>query len=329
MVLDEHYAIFWCNSLAQRLLGLSWPKDKGQRLDNLIRHPDFARYLHRASFTEPLELASPISPTQRLELRLMPYGERQLLLIARDISRLRQLEQTRKHFVANVSHELKTPLTVLQGYLEMLQDSDALAVDVGPEVVARQRALQLMQQQTDRMQAMVEQLLILSRIEDAPEGSWQEVVDMDDMLTVLAQDAKLLADGHQLTFDVAAGVALYGNSAQLRSACMNLIANALRYTPAGGQVHITWQRENGGARFSVRDSGIGIAPQHIPHLTERFYRVDSARSRQTGGSGLGLAIVKHALQHHHCQLEISSRLDHGSCFSFVIPPHLLVTPAHH
>lgn len=317
VVLDSEHNILWCNKLAQLLLGFVWPQDNGQRIDNLIRHPDFSAYLKKGHYKEPLELPSPVSDKRLLEVRLMAYGDRQLLLIARDITRVRQLEGMRKEFVANVSHELKTPLTVLQGYLEMMQ---SMAEPDSPNV----KALELMQQQTGRMQSMVEQLLALSRIEDAADINLEHTVDMKQLMTTLKEEGEALSRGrYQLSFYAEPGLNTHGNELQLRSACSNLLSNAIRYTEPGGSIEVRWQRVATGAIFSVKDSGEGIAPQHISRLTERFYRVDSARSRQTGGSGLGLAIVKHALSHHHSELKVASELGKGSTFSFVIPQHLL------
>ncbi|MGL5906969.1 MAG: phosphate regulon sensor histidine kinase PhoR [Shewanella sp.] len=317
VVLDSEHNILWCNKLAQLILGFVWPQDNGQRIDNLIRHPDFSSYIKNSQFKEPLELPSPVSDKRLLEIRIMPYGDRQLLLIARDITRIRQLEGMRKEFVANVSHELKTPLTVLQGYLEMMQSmAEPDSMNAKP--------LALMQQQTLRMQSMVEQLLMLSRIEDAADINLENTVDMTQLMDVLKEEAEAMAQGnYQLMFYCEPGLHSHGSELQLRSACSNLISNAIRYTEPGGTITVQWRSVAGGGRFSVTDTGEGIAPQHIGRLTERFYRVDSARSRQTGGSGLGLAIVKHALNHHHSELKVSSELGKGSTFSFVIPQHLI------
>ncbi len=317
VVLDSEHNIVWCNKLAQLMLGLVWPQDSGQRLDNLIRHPDFIAYLHKAQFNTPLELPSPVTERRLLEIRLMSYGDRQLLLIARDITRIRQLEVMRKDFVANVSHELKTPLTVLQGYLEMMgsmAEPDSMQA----------KPIEMMQQQTRRMQSMVEQLLALSRIEDAIDIDLEQKVNMAQMMEILKDEAQALSQGqYQIDWYCEPGLHSHGNELQLRSACSNLIANAIRYTEPGGQIRVRWESIGGGARFSVKDNGIGIAAEHIARLTERFYRVDSARSRQTGGSGLGLAIVKHALGHHHSELNIVSEPNKGSTFSFIIPTHLV------
>ncbi|QGS50525.1 phosphate regulon sensor histidine kinase PhoR [Shewanella putrefaciens] len=317
VVLDSEHNILWCNKLAQLILGFVWPQDNGQRIDNLIRHPDFSAYIKSAQYKEPLELPSPVSDKRLLEIRIMAYGDRQLLLIARDITRIRQLEGMRKEFVANVSHELKTPLTVLQGYLEMMQSmAEPDSMNVKP--------LALMQQQTQRMQSMVEQLLVLSRIEDAADINLENTVNMSQLMEVLKEEAKAVAqDRYELSFYCESGLDSHGNELQLRSACSNLISNAIRYTEPGGKITVQWRSVATGGLFSVTDTGEGIAPQHIARLTERFYRVDSARSRQTGGSGLGLAIVKHALNHHHSELTITSEVGKGSTFSFVIPLHLI------
>ncbi|MEZ9822596.1 phosphate regulon sensor histidine kinase PhoR [Shewanella sp. 10N.286.45.A1] len=317
VVLDSEHNILWCNKLAQLLLGFVWPQDNGQRIDNLIRHPDFSNYLKQAEYHEPLELAAPLSEGRLLEIRIMGYGSGQLLLIARDITRVRQLEGMRKEFVANVSHELKTPLTVLQGYLEMMQSMEEPG---SPNV----RALDQMQQQTSRMRSMVEQLLALSRIEDSGDVDLEVKVNMSQMMDILRDEALALAqEQYDITLYSEPGLDMYGNEVQLRSACTNLISNAIRYTEPGGSIDISWRKMASGGEFSVRDSGEGIAPQHISRLTERFYRVDSARSRQSGGTGLGLAITKHALNHHQSELMVSSQLGKGSTFSFVIPPNLI------
>ncbi|PKG57080.1 two-component system sensor histidine kinase PhoR [Shewanella sp. Choline-02u-19] len=317
VVLDAEHNILWCNKLAQLLLGFVWPQDNGQRIDNLIRHPDFSNYLKDAEYQEPLELAAPLSEGRLLEIRIMGYGSGQLLLIARDITRVRQLEGMRKEFVANVSHELKTPLTVLQGYLEMMQ---SMAEPDSPNI----KAMEQMQQQTTRMRSMVEQLLALSRIEDAGDVNLEVKVNMSSMMDILHDEALALAqDQYQVSLYCEPGLDMYGNEVQLRSACTNLISNAIRYTEPGGTIDISWRKIATGGQFSVRDSGEGIAAQHISRLTERFYRVDSARSRQSGGTGLGLAITKHALNHHQSELMVSSQLGKGSTFSFVIPPNLI------
>ncbi|WOT04259.1 phosphate regulon sensor histidine kinase PhoR [Shewanella youngdeokensis] len=317
VVLNSDHSILWCNKLAQLLLGFVWPQDNGQRIDNLIRHPDFSNYLKGGEYQEPLELPSPLSEGRLLEIRIMGYGSGQLLLIARDITRVRQLEGMRKEFVANVSHELKTPLTVLQGYLEVMQ---SMAEPDNPNI----RAMEQMQQQTNRMRSMVEQLLVLSRIEDADDLELNVKVNMALMMDILREEAMALAqEQYQVTLYCEPGLNMFGHELQLRSACSNLISNAIRYTEPGGSIEISWRKVAAGGEFCVIDSGEGIATQHISRLTERFYRVDSARSRQSGGTGLGLAITKHALNHHQSELQIASELGKGSRFSFVIPANLI------
>ena len=308
----EEGAIFWCNGLAQQLLSLRWPDDNGQNILNLLRYPDFSRYLSRRDFTKPLNLV--LNSGRHLELRIMPYSKKQLLIVARDMTQMHQLEGARRNFFANVSHELRTPLTVLKGYLEMM---DAL------QGGAQEKALHTMREQTQRMEGLVNQLLTLSRIEAASQTQLVDVIDVPMMLRGLEQEANALSHGrHRLRFEVEEGLQVRGSEEQLRSAVSNLVYNAVNHTPDGTAIVVRWQRR-GGALFSVEDDGPGIAPEHIPRLTERFYRVDRARSRQTGGSGLGLAIVKHALAHHESSLQIESLPGRVTRFSFLLPERLL------
>lgn len=313
----EEGTIFWCNGLAQQMLGLRWPEDNGQNILNLLRYPEFTRYLRQRDFSGPLTLV--LNSHRHLEFRVMPYSEGQWLLVARDVTQMHQLEGARRNFFANVSHELRTPLTVLQGYLEMMSES----VMEGP---VRDKALHTMQEQTRRMDGLVKQLLTLSRIEAAPALDLQEKVDVPVMLRLLQREAETLSQGrHEIYFTSEADLRVYGNDEQLRSAISNLVYNSVNHTPPGTRIDISWQKTPLGAQFKVKDNGPGIAAEHIPRLTERFYRVDKARSRQTGGSGLGLAIVKHALSHHNTRLEITSRPGVETCFSFSLPPRLIVS----
>ncbi len=303
--------MFWCNRLAQQMLGLRWPEDNGQNILNLLRYPEFTHYLRQRDFSAPLTLL--LNSQRYLEVRIMSYSTGQWLLVGRDITRTRQLEGARRHFFANVSHELRTPLTVLQGYLEMAGDAPLSA-----------RTVQTMQEQTRRMESLVNQLLTLSRIEAAPAVDLQQIVDMPAQLALLQREAETLSgDRHQIRFSVDPALRVCGNQEQLRSAVSNLVYNAVNHTPPGTQIDIAWQRHQQGALFSVTDNGPGIAAEHLPRLTERFYRVDKARSRNTGGSGLGLAIVKHALSHHHSRLEITSVPGSVTRFSFVLPATLI------
>jgi len=313
----EEGAIFWCNGLAQQLLGLRWPDDNGQNILNLLRYPEFTRYLGEKNFTRPLTLI--LNNGRHLEFRVVPYAEGQWLMVARDVTQMHQLEGARRHFFANVSHELRTPLTVLQGYLEMMQDQSL----EGP---LRDKALSTMREQTSRMEGLVRQLLTLSRIEAAPAIAMNEKIDVPLMLRVVEREAQTLSNGkHTLTFEVEPNLKVHGNEEQLRSAISNLVYNAVNHTPAGTHITVGWHRLSQGVIFSVEDNGPGIGAEHLPRLTERFYRVDKARSRQTGGSGLGLAIVKHALSHHEAKLDVESSVGKGTTFSFILPERLIVT----
>ncbi len=312
--------IVWCNRLAQHLLGFRWPDDTGQPISNLIRTPDFIKYLQKNDFSQPLEMRSPLNVERMLELRIVPYTEGEHLMVVRDVTQLKQLEGMRRNFFANVSHELRTPMTVLQGYLEMTEDPDILS---GP---MWGKAHGVMTEQLNRMNSLVNQLLTLSKIEAAPMHELEDVVNVPSMLDILEKEANSLSgsDEHRLTFDVDKQLKVLADEDQLRSAISNLVYNAVKYTPPGAEIYVRWYQTAQGACLEVEDKGDGIEPQHLHRLTERFYRVDKARSRDTGGSGLGLAIVKHALSHHDSHLEITSEVGEGSKFSFVLPKRLVV-----
>jgi two-component system phosphate regulon sensor histidine kinase PhoR len=311
----EEGTIFWCNGLAQQLLGLRWPDDNGQNILNLLRYPEFTLYLKKRDFTRPHNLK--LNNGRHLEIRVMPYSDQQWLMVARDVTQMHQLEGARRNFFANVSHELRTPLTVLQGYLEMMQEQTL-------EGAPREKALHTMREQTHRMEGLVKQLLTLSKIEAAPTLALNDTIDVPMMLRVVEREAQTLSHKkHQLTFEVDNGLKVLGSEDELRSAISNLVYNAVNHTPEGTHIVVRWQHTPTGAEFSVEDNGPGISPEHLPRLTERFYRVDKARSRQTGGSGLGLAIVKHAVNHHESRLDIQSTLGKGTRFSFVIPERLI------
>ncbi|WP_130834197.1 phosphate regulon sensor histidine kinase PhoR [[Erwinia] mediterraneensis] len=313
----EEGIIFWCNGLAQQHLGLRWPEDNGQNILNLLRYPEFSRYIRRRDFQRPLTLV--LNNHLHMEFRVMPYSEGQWLMVARDVTQMHQLEGARRNFFANVSHELRTPLTVLQGYLEMMTDAEM-------NERARDKALHTMQEQTRRMDSLVKQLLTLSRIEAAPVLDLRETVDVPVLLHLLQREAEALSKGrHTIHFHIDNSLKVLGNEEQLRSALSNLVYNAINHTPEGTRIDVCWQRDKQGAHFAVCDNGPGIAPEHLPHLTERFYRVDKARSRATGGSGLGLAIVKHALGHHHARLKISSEPHKATRFAFTLAPALIVS----
>jgi two-component system phosphate regulon sensor histidine kinase PhoR len=311
----EEGVIFWCNGLAQQLLGLRWPDDNGQNILNLLRYPEFTQYLKQQAFTKPLNLV--LNNGRHLEIRVMPYSEQQLLMVARDVTQMHQLEGARRNFFANVSHELRTPLTVLQGYLEMMQEQTLAGA-------TREKALHTMREQTSRMEGLVKQLLTLSKIEASPIHTLNEVIDVPMMLRVVEREAQTLSQQRQtLEFHVDSSLKVLGSDEQMRSAISNLVYNAVNHTPPATHIIVSWQRVANGVEFSVEDNGPGIAAEHIPRLTERFYRVDKARSRQTGGSGLGLAIVKHAVNHHDSRLEITSEPGKGTRFSFTLPERFI------
>jgi two-component system phosphate regulon sensor histidine kinase PhoR len=319
VILDADGAIEWFNGAAQNLLGLQPGRDVGQRILNLIRSPGFTRYLAKGTLNEPIRMLSPLDDSVTLNIRVVPYGREQRLLIARDVSQQQRLEQMRRDFVANVSHELRTPLTVVSGFLETLMDDD----ETYPDHAAR--PLELMQQQTWRMQHIVEDLLLLSRLETDSSRPPHQAVAVPAVLLMIQEGVEPLVEqkGQHLTIESDSGLWIYGAEKELYSAFSNLVTNAVRYTPEGGSIAVRWYRDDSGAHLEVRDTGVGIAPQHIPRLTERFYRVDVGRSRDVGGTGLGLAIVKHVVSRHDGNLRISSTLNKGSIFSIDIPSHLI------
>jgi two-component system phosphate regulon sensor histidine kinase PhoR len=313
-ILDDSYHIQWCNPLAEQHFGLDSKRDIGQQITYLARQPEFVQYLAIQEFSEPLVLSGARQDGLTLSIKLIPYGGNKLLLISRDITHLERIENMRRDFVANVSHELRTPLTVVNGFVETLHDMPNL------ENSMARRALQLMGEQTHRMERLVDDLLTLSKLEDTLNVLQEETVDISGLLRSLHQEGQSLsAEKHGLRLELASNCALLSNADELRSAFGNLISNAIRYTPQGGEILVSWHEQGDQPVFSVQDSGIGISPQHIPRLTERFYRVDSSRSRETGGTGLGLAIVKHIASRHQARLEIASEEGKGSTFSIVFP----------
>ena len=315
LILSQDGEIEWANSAAHRLVGVHFPRDAGIRIGNLVRDPDFTRYLTTGNYSDPLEMDSPAKMDATVSVQIVPYGASQKLIIFRDVTRIVRLEQTRRHFVANASHELRTPLTVLTGYLETLRD---MKTGVSDEL---RKHVTTMYEQGMRMQRLVNDLLMLSRLETAPPRSHDDTVDVAALLTGLKEHATLLSgeQRHDITLDADNHVQLLGNRDELHSAFSNLINNAVRYTPPGGRIQLRWYADDNGAKFTVTDSGEGIAPEHIPHLTERFYRVDTARSRASGGTGLGLSIVKHVLARHDAELQIESDLGKGSVFTCAFP----------
>ena len=316
VMLDRDGNLEWWNRAAETLLGLKTPQDSGQPVTNLVRHPRFKEYFEQDNYAEPLDIPSPVNDHLRIQLYITRYGNNEHLMLVRDVTRLHQLEQMRKDFIANVSHELRTPLTVICGYLETLLDN---VDDVNPRW---KRPLSQMQQQGERMQTLLNDLLLLAKLEATDYPSDNQPVPIDSLLRTIKNDAQALSGqrNQTITLDVEADVALKGSETELRSAFSNLVFNAVKYTQDGGHIRIRWWSDGSGAHLSVQDSGVGIDSKHLPRLTERFYRVDSSRNASTGGTGLGLAIVKHVLLRHRARLEISSVLGHGSTFTCHFPP---------
>lgn len=312
LVIDSGRNITWFNSAARRMLGLQNPQDLGKPVTNLLRDPDFANWLAvQSRVKSPLEMPSPRSDRVWFSVSAIPFQEDQRLVILRDNTEVHNLEQIRRDFVANISHELRTPLTVLQGYLELLKDN--ASSEVG-DAVAR------MLTQTAQMQALLDDLLELSRLQSDDIQGREERVDVPAMLMQLKEQAEELSRGrHELVFEIARGPWLSGIASDLESAFGNLISNAIKYTPEGGTIRVTWEAVEDGPRLVVNDTGIGIPGRDIPRLTERFYRVGSDRGRQTGGTGLGLSIVKHVLNAHQAKLHIESELGEGSSFTCQFP----------
>jgi two-component system phosphate regulon sensor histidine kinase PhoR len=315
IVLDDSDRIEWCNPRAEVYFGLSSQRDRGQQITYLVRMPQFQEYLETRNYREPLLLRLSRNDQElTLSVQLVPYGDRERLLLSRDITRWERMETTRRDFVANVSHELRTPLTVLGGFLETLSDMPQ------PDADMLRRSLQLMSEQAARMQRLVEDLLTLSKLESAQNPLREDFVDLPEMARALVRDAQALSAGrHRFSLRVENEAGLKGGADELRSALSNLISNAVRYTPESGEIEVSWSKRDGEPVFAVRDTGIGIEPHHIPRLTERFYRVDRSRSRASGGTGLGLAIVKHVLSRHQARLDIASQPGKGSTFSVVFP----------
>ncbi len=318
VLLDHAQHVRWFNHAAEDLLGLRRPQDRGRDLQERMQTTELAGWLEDGG-REPLnDIAAPGQPNRHITVTLLPFGNRQRLLLARDISHLTRLEQIRRDFVANVSHELRTPLTVIHGYLELIDPEDV------PELAS---VIDEMRVQSKRMGQIVEDLLTLSRLETQERVS-DEHVPMTALLATLRKEADALSQSrHVVTLEATPGTDLMGSPKDLHSAFSNLVSNAVRYTPTGGSIVIRWERTDTGASFSVTDSGFGIPASHLSRLTERFYRVSSSRSRDSGGTGLGLSIVKHVLNLHQGRLVIQSEPNRGSTFACVFGNERLVTSA--
>jgi two-component system phosphate regulon sensor histidine kinase PhoR len=320
LVLDADDHIVWANATAERYYGLDARRDAGQPILNLVRNPDFVAYLKSGAFGQPFTLRLARGEELVLSLRIVPYGQDDKLLLTRDITQWERLETMRRDFVANVSHELKTPLTVVSGFLETIADGN-----VRIEESRGRQVLGLMRTQTDRMLRLIEDLLTLSTLESSAQPAREAAIDVHRFLGAIAEDARALSGGrHAVQLRLGPRATLWGDEHEMRSAITNLVSNAIRYTPRDGRITIEWAGHEGAGGgegwIAVEDTGIGIEPHHIPRLTERFYRVDTSRSRDTGGTGLGLAIVKHVLTRHQARLDVTSEIGKGSRFAAVFPP---------
>ncbi len=314
VILNDNEQIDWCNPASRKYMGLDCERDRGQFVRYLLRQAHFLEFLDAADYSRRLVCKSPINREITLSLQLVPFGEGKKLLVARDITDLERVDAMRRDFIANVSHELRTPLTVVGGFVETLAD----APDLPPG--ESRRYFDLMLDHTRRMQHLLDDLLTLSRLESTDHTLKDASVNVAELAHALKAEAESLSHGrHRVSLQLDSSAGLKGNLQEIRSALGNLVSNAVRYTPDGGEITLAWRERNGEGIFSVTDTGEGIATEHIPRLTERFYRVDRSRSRETGGTGLGLAIVKHVLTRHDARLDIQSTPGKGSTFSAVFP----------
>lgn len=320
IMLDEQNQIEWCNAIAEYHFGIDARRDLRQQITHLLRTPIFVHYLAAERYDEALLMHHMGDKRQNtLSVQVFPYGDSRKLIISLDVTDIERTETMRRDFVANVSHELKTPLTVLSGFLETVGELPLTADEI-------QRYVEIMRQQASRMQSIVNDLLTLAKLEGNAKPPSEERLDMGLQMRSIRGEAEGLSQGNH-TIELAAvdGMDLRGSEGELHSAFSNLVSNAIRYTPTGGRIRVEWgPTDDGGARFSVIDSGFGIPAEHIPRLTERFYRIDRSRSRDTGGTGLGLAIVKHVLTRHQATLHITSEEGRGSTFAIDFPPTRVV-----
>jgi two-component system phosphate regulon sensor histidine kinase PhoR len=323
IMLDEELHIEWCNASAENFFGISFRKDSRQNISFLVRNPDFVNYLSMRRFEHPIVIQKMgFAHELSIAIQVFPFGDEQLLLLAQDVTDLQKTEAMRRDFVANVSHEIRTPLTVLIGFLETMQ-----SIELSTE--QRNRYFGLMMTQSSRMKSLVEDLLTLANLEANTSFAPMQEFDVVAEMASLNIDAEALSAGrHKIIFEVASDRGLYGERRELHSAFSNLISNAIRYTPEGGQIKVSWSMNPSGyGVFAVTDTGPGIEAIHLPRITERFYRVDGSRSRDTGGTGLGLAIVKHIATRHHAQLMITSTVGAGSKFILKFSPERCCDPA--
>ncbi len=321
IVLREQGEIEWWNDMAGELLGLKYPQDVDRRLTNLLRNPEVMEYFRSSDKEKSVRFPSPIAELKILSLKIVPYGNNQKLVVVHDVTLNKRVEEMQRDFVANISHELRTPLTVINGYLEnLLEDCEDLDAE------RLQHTFRTMQQQAIRMRRLTDDLTTLSNVDNEKVGPRSEMVNVPQMLGSLHEEAQIISgeNKYTLVFEVDSDLFLCGDPKELDSVFTNLVVNAINYTPSGGAIRVRWYRDETGAHFEVNDTGIGIAAYHVERLTERFYRVDIARSRHTGGSGLGLAIVKRALQRHHADLRIDSEIGRGSAFICDFPENIIL-----
>ena len=323
VVMDAEGHVEWANEKASEHLGLRIPRDRGQRLSHIFRQPELLDFLSRAyedNAQKSLLTASPVNPDISLEIRITRYAESSLLLVAGNVTDIQRANRMRKDFIANASHELRTPLTVISGYLEAMDnETDELATGWKPRVSQ-------MRNQARRMQNLIEDLLKLSRLESNPSADQDNEVDIAELISVIHDEARTLSGNQKHTFalDIQAGLTVKGDQESLYSAFSNIVFNAVQYSPAGAVIGITWRRTGTGACLDVTDTGDGIPAEHIQRVTERFYRVDKARSREKGGTGLGLAIVKHVMVQHEAELKISSEPGRGTTVECHLPASRVV-----
>lgn len=315
--LNADMELQWCNRTASEHMGLNLATDRHQRIFNILRYPELLAYAKQGRWDGPLMLhLNKDGQEKSLQLQLTPYGLGQYLIVTRDLTQVEKLETTRKDFVANVSHELRTPLTVLLGFLETLRDIPADKISIEQRLSFEE----MMLEQTQHMQAIVADLLTLSTLESSPTVEGEPVAISTLIESALKQVQALSGGQHEFIKNIDSSLQVVGIENELSSAISNLLTNAIRYTPKDGTITIDWQRsENGDACYVVQDTGIGVSPQDLPRLTERFYRADKGRSRSTGGTGLGLAITKHIMMRHHAELQIQSRQGVGSRFTLRFP----------
>jgi two-component system, OmpR family, phosphate regulon sensor histidine kinase PhoR len=315
VMINKQGNLDWWNFAAEELLGLQYPKDRNQSITNLIRNPSFSEYFHNENYDETLKMEAPGESDKILEFQIALFGENERLMIVRDITQLHRLESMRRDFVGNVSHELGTPITVIKGYLEAILDN------IDDLEGKWHKPMQQMRQQSMRMENIVRDLLMLSSLETKGLTKTQNEFDLKSLFSEIESDTQQMFRDKAHTFELScpSSLAIIGKRSELYSAISNLVVNAAKYTPAGGQIKLSAVIGSDSLDISVEDNGIGIESHHIPRLTERFYRIDGSRSSETGGTGLGLAIVKHILARHEAELDIESTYGEGSRFIFKLP----------